>query len=64
MEAWSARFTSLEEKHLELQSEVYQRLQDIQRSVEVLKIDCGAEIDKAEKAFQREMTRKMSVIGS
>ena len=36
-------------------------MQDIQRNVEVLKIDCGAEIDKAEKTFQREMSKKISV---
>ena len=49
---------------MDLQSEVYKRLEDIQRDVEVLKIDCGAEIDKAEKTLQREMGKKINVIAS
>lgn len=54
MDAWSERFVTLEQRHLDLSREVYQRIEDIQREVNVKAIEAQADLESAAKQIRRE----------
>ena len=59
MEAWSDRFTGLEEKYYSLAEELYRRLEDIQKEVNVKFIEAGADAEKAVKVVNKDLNARI-----
>jgi len=54
VDAWSERFVTLEQRHLDLSREVYRRVEDIQREVNVKAIEAQADLETAAKQIRKE----------